>query len=164
MDRQAALHRARRSTMSSTSRMTKYTTFVAIAICMLYFAFRASETELASIKSLSVQYSQSLSETVSGSRHRDDMELDEGQHLAHALQSTFTPSKSYPSRFPRTVWQAWLGPDEHGAERFSERTETWEKVKGFEYKLLKGTYSASTWFLESGQVHTHANTELDVDS
>lgn len=125
--------------MSSTSRMTKYTAIAAIAICMLYFAFRASESDLSSIKSLSAQYGQSLTAAGTGTRHRDDMEADEGQHLAHALQSTFAPSKTYPSRFPRTVWQAWLGPDEHGADKFAERTQTWEKVKGFEYNLLKGT-------------------------
>jgi mannosyltransferase OCH1-like enzyme len=66
------------------------------------------------------------------------MDTDEGRHLAQALQSTFTPSQSYPARFPRTIWQAWLGPDEHGHEKFAERTETWKKVKGFEHKILHG--------------------------
>ncbi|KIW16074.1 hypothetical protein PV08_06125 [Exophiala spinifera] len=121
--------------MSLTNRMTRYTAIVALVICMLYFGFRASESDLASIKSLSAQYGQRFSGT--GSRHRKTMEADEDQHLAEALQSAFKPSKPYPSRFPRIVWQAWLGPNEQGSDKFSKRTQTWEKVKGFEYKLLK---------------------------
>jgi mannosyltransferase OCH1-like enzyme len=63
------------------------------------------------------------------------MEADQGQHLAEALQSTFTPSQSFPSRFPRIIWQT---ANEHGREKYADVVETWKKVQGFQYNFLSG--------------------------
>ena len=120
--------------MLSTGHMSKYWAFTAIALCVLYVVFHLSNSEVLPFIPKSSRYDQG----VGASRARVDMDADEGRHLAQALQSTFTPSQSYPARFPRTIWQAWLGPDEHGHEKFAERTETWKKVKSFEHKILKG--------------------------
>jgi hypothetical protein len=70
------------------------------------------------------------------------MEDDQGQYLAKALQSTFNPPYSYPSRFPRIVWQT---ASEHGREKYAENAETWKKVQGFQYNFLTGksTYERS---------------------
>ncbi|KIW49575.1 hypothetical protein PV05_11243 [Exophiala xenobiotica] len=119
--------------MLSTGHMSKYWAFTAIALCVLYVVFHLSNSEMLPLIPKSSTYDQG----VGASRARVDMDTDEGRHLAEALQSTFTPSQSYPARFPRTIWQAWLGPDEHGHEKFAERTETWKKVKSFEHKILK---------------------------
>lgn len=68
------------------------------------------------------------------------MSEDIKQHVASAEAASFLPSQTYPSRFPRIVWQT---ASEHGKQQYADKADTWKGVKGFEYNFLSGTSLAS---------------------
>lgn len=68
-------------------------------------------------------------------RERPDMSDDIQQHVANAEAAAFSPPQTYPSRFPRIVWQT---ASEHGKLQYTDKAATWKGVKGFQYNFLSG--------------------------
>lgn len=102
-------------------------------LCVVYWSLRISnmgrwpileEAQTASIKTTSEE-----------SRERPDMSEDIHQHVASAEAAAFSPQQTYPSRFPRIVWQT---ASEHGKQKYADKADTWKAVQGFQYNFLSG--------------------------
>ncbi|KEF51114.1 uncharacterized protein A1O9_12837 [Exophiala aquamarina CBS 119918] len=61
------------------------------------------------------------------------MSDDIQQHVAAAEAADFSAPKTYPSRFPRVVWQT---ASEHGKQQYADKADTWKGVQGFQYNFL----------------------------
>jgi len=97
----------------------------------MYWALRISKIEI-------WEYSEKFNAMIGDndrSRERPDMSNDIEQHVASAEAAEFSPSQTYPSRFPRIVWQS---ASEHGKQQYADKADTWKGVKGFQYNFLSG--------------------------
>lgn len=120
--------------MVSTASLSRYWAATLILLCVLYWSFRAAKTNIWS----TIPKVSTSDDNMENSRPRPEvMEVDQEQHLAQAMESTFLPGQEYPSRFPRFVWQT---ASKSGRARYADKAKTWQKVQGFDYHFLSGEF------------------------
>lgn len=99
--------------------------------CVVYWSLRISKIGLWQ----SSEKSNAVNMDSEQSRERPDMSGTIEQQVANAEAADFSPSQTYPSRFPRIVWQT---ASEHGKQQYADKADTWRGVKGFQYNFLSG--------------------------
>ena len=104
-----------------------------ILLCILYWSFRLSVYDF-----WSTTATKGLLDISEGERTRPDMSEDLEKHISDAEAADYASPKTYPSRFPRIVWQT---ASEKGKEQYAKNAETWKKVQGFQYNFLSGKLS-----------------------